>query len=162
MRYDQLTVLVVDDSRHTRVLLTEILRALGVTRILEASDGSEGLKQAAVAPLDLVITDLSMRPMDGLDFVKLLRRSPDTPNQFVPVIMITGQATVARVNEARDAGVSEFLAKPFNARDVVRRLHQAIEQPRAFVSRDDFSGPDRRRRDDPPIRASERRSGVRR
>ena len=162
MRYDQLTVLVVDDSRHTRVLLAEILRALGVSRILEASDGSEGLKQASTTLLDLVITDLSMQPMDGLDFVRLLRRSPDTPNQSVPVVMITGQATLARVNEARDAGVSEFLAKPFNARDVVRRLHQAIERPRAFVSRDEFSGPDRRRRDDRQVSAPERRAGVRR
>jgi two-component system, chemotaxis family, chemotaxis protein CheY len=162
MRYDQLTVLVVDDSRHSRVLLIEILRALGVTAILEASDGSEGLKQASVAALDLVITDLSMRPMDGLDFVKLLRRSPDTPNQSVPVIMITGQATAARVNDARDAGVSEFLAKPFNARDVVRRLHQAIERPRAFVAREEFAGPDRRRRDGHPASAPERRAGVRR
>jgi two-component system chemotaxis response regulator CheY len=162
MRYDQLAVLVVDDSRHTRVLLTEILRALGVTRILEASDGSEGLKQASIATLDLIITDLSMQPMDGLDFIQLLRRSPDTPNQSVPVIMITGHATVARVNDARDAGVSEFLAKPFNARDVVRRLHLAIERPRAFVSRDDFSGPDRRRRDAGPANAPERRAGIRR
>jgi CheY-like chemotaxis protein len=162
MHYDQLTVLVVDDSRHTRVLLTEILRALGVKKILEASDGSEGLKQASLAPIDLVMTDMSMQPMDGVDFVRLLRRSPDTPNQFVPVIMITGHATVSRVNEARDAGASEFLAKPFNARDVVRRLHQAIERPRAFVDRDDFSGPDRRRRDDPQTAPRERRAGVRR
>ncbi len=67
-------------------------------------------------PIDVVMTDLSMQPLDGIDFVRLLRNSPDSPNQIAPVIMITGHSTFARVNEARDAGVCEFLAKPLTAR----------------------------------------------
>jgi FixJ family two-component response regulator len=99
-----------------------------------------------------------MQPLDGIDFVRLLRNSPDSPNQLAPVIMVTGHSTFARVNEARDAGVSEFLAKPLTARAVIERLHQAIEHPRPFVRSDDYFGPDRRRRSAEAYKGPWRRS----
>lgn len=149
MRYELLKILLVDDNQYMRVLLSEILRALGVTRIHEASDGAEALQMMRDFPIDVVITDLSMEPLDGIDFVRLLRNSPDSPNQKAPVIMMTGHATVARLHQARDAGVSEFLVKPLNARAVIERLHQVLENPRPFVRGSDYFGPDRRRRADP-------------
>lgn len=159
MRYDLLKILLVDDNHYMRVLLAEILRAIGVHYIYEANDGAEGLQMMRDYPIDVVMTDLSMQPLDGIDFVRLLRNSPDSPNQMAPVIMITGHSTFARVNEARDAGVSEFLAKPLTARGVIERLHQAIEHPRSFVRTEDYFGPDRRRRNDPNYRGPRRRSG---
>ncbi|TAJ69161.1 MAG: response regulator [Phenylobacterium sp.] len=157
MRYDLLKILLVDDNHYMRVLLAEILRAIGVHHIYEANDGAEGLQMMRDHPIDLVMTDLSMQPLDGIDFVRLLRNSPDSPNQMAPVIMITGHSTFARVNEARDAGVSEFLAKPLTARGVIERLNQAIENPRSFVRTDDYFGPDRRRRNDPAYKGPRRR-----
>ena len=159
MRYDLLKILLVDDNHYMRVLLAEILRAIGVNYIYEANDGAEGLQMMRDHPIDVVMTDLSMQPLDGIDFVRLLRNSPDSPNQLAPVIMITGHSTFARVNEARDAGVSEFLTKPLTARGVIERLHQAVEFPRGFVRTDDYFGPDRRRRNDPAYRGPLRRSG---
>jgi CheY-like chemotaxis protein len=159
VRYELLKILLVDDNHYMRVLLAEILRAIGVVRIYEANDGAEGLQMMREHPVDLVMTDLSMQPLDGIDFVRLLRNSPDSPNQMAPVIMITGHSTFARVNEARDAGVSEFLAKPLTARGVVERLHQAVEHPRSFVRTDDYFGPDRRRRNDPAYKGPRRRDG---
>jgi len=161
MRYDLLKVLLVDDNRHARLLLAEILRAVGVRAIYEASDGVDGLKLMEASPIDVVFTDLSMQPMDGLDFVKLLRTSPDSPNQFAPVIMITGHATASRLAEARDVGVTEFMAKPFNARTVLQRLHLAVEHPRPFVRHEAFVGPDRRRRVEPPLQGRGRRGADR-
>ena len=158
MRYDLLKILLVDDNHYMRVLLAEILRAIGVKDILEANDGAEGLQMMRDHPVDIVMTDLSMQPLDGIDFVRLLRNSPDSPNQLAPVIMITGHSTVARVNEARDAGVSEFLAKPLTARGVIERLHQSVEHPRSFVRTEDYFGPDRRRRTDPMFRGPWKRS----
>ena len=158
MRYDLLKILLVDDNHYMRVLLAEILRAIGVNHIYEANDGAEGLQMMRDHSVDLVMTDLSMQPLDGIDFVRLLRNSPDSPNQMAPVIMITGHSTFARVNEARDAGVSEFLAKPLTARGVIQRLHQAVENPRSFVRTDDYFGPDRRRRNDPAYNGPRRRS----
>lgn len=158
MRYDLLRILLVDDNHYMRILLAEILRALGITHIREANDGAEGLQMMRDHPIDLVMTDLSMQPLDGIDFVRLLRNSPDSPNHMAPVIMITGHSTLQRVNEARDAGVNEFLAKPLTARGVVERLHNAIEKPRPFVRTDDYFGPDRRRRSDPDYKGPLRRS----
>jgi two-component system chemotaxis response regulator CheY len=151
MRYDLLKVLLVDDNRYARLLLAEILRAVGVRDIFEAADGADGLALMQASPIDVVITDLSMHPMDGIDFVRLLRTSPDSPNQFAPVIMVTGHATRDRLNAARDAGVSEFMAKPFTPRAVLQRLQIAIEQPRPFVRHERFVGPDRRRRAEPGL-----------
>ena len=158
MRYDLLKILLVDDNHYMRVLLAEILRAIGVKDIHEANDGAEGLQMMRDHPIDIVMTDLSMQPLDGIDFVRLLRNSPDSPNQLAPVIMITGHSTFARVNEARDAGVNEFLAKPLTARGVIERLHQAVEHPRPYVRTDDYFGPERRRRTDPLFKGPWRRS----
>ncbi len=144
-----------------RVLLSEILKALDVRHIFEASDGAEGLKMMRNYQVDIILTDLSMQPLDGIDFVRLLRRSPDSPNPMCPVIMITGHSTMARVNEAREAGVNEFLAKPLTARGVVERINQIVNHPRAFVKTEDYFGPDRRRRSDPNFAGPFRRQGDR-
>jgi two-component system chemotaxis response regulator CheY len=157
LRYDLLKILLVDDNHHMRVLLGEILKAVGVRHIFEASDGAQGLQMMRNHAIDIVMTDLSMQPLDGIDFVRLLRRSPESPNQMCPVIMITGHATVARVQEARNAGVNEFLAKPLTARGVVERLTQVVDNPRPFVKTADYFGPDRRRRADPAFSGPYRR-----
>jgi two-component system, chemotaxis family, chemotaxis protein CheY len=157
VRYNQIKVLIVDDNQHMRVLVSEILRAIGVVDILEANDGAEGLQKMREYAPDLIMTDLSMQPLDGIDFVRLIRNSPESPNPLIPVIMITGHSTRVRVNEARDAGVNEFLAKPLTARGVIERLHQVIDNPRAFVRTDSYFGPDRRRRNDPEHKGPWRR-----
>jgi two-component system chemotaxis response regulator CheY len=161
LRYDLLKILIVDDNRHMRVMLSEILKAIGVRQISEASDGDHALKMMRGQDIDIIMTDLSMQPMDGIDFVRLLRRSPDSPNQMCPVIMITGHSTLARVNEARNAGVNEFLAKPLTARGVVERITQIVEHPRPYVKTEAYFGPDRRRRSDPNFPGPFRREGDR-
>ena len=141
-----------------RVLLIELLRAVGITKIIEAGDGAEALQMMRGHPVDIVMTDLAMEPLDGIDFVRLLRNSSDSPNQMIPVIMVTGHLTMRRIQEARDAGVNEFVAKPITARNVLERLQQIVDNPRPFVRTDDFFGPDRRRRNDPNYTGPKRRS----
>ncbi len=158
MRLEVLKVLVVDDNHHMRVLLSEVLRAVGLQNIYEAGDGAEALQQMRAHPIDIVMTDLAMEPLDGIDFVRLLRNSPDSPNQMAPVIMITGHSTMRRISEARDVGVNEFLAKPLTARGVLDRLQKIIDHPRPYVRTDDYFGPDRRRKVDPNYDGPRRRS----
>ncbi len=148
MKLDVLKILLVDDNHHMRVLLTEILRAIGVRHVFEAADGAEALQALRANAIDIVMTDLAMQPLDGIDFVRLLRNSPDSPNPMVPVIMITGHSTMRRVAEARDVGVTEFLSTPVTARGVIERIGRVVDYPRPFIRSGDYFGPDRRRRDD--------------
>ena len=152
------TVLLVDDNQHMRKLITEILRAIGIRDAYEANDGAEALSLMRTRRIDLVITDIAMQPIDGVDFVRLIRNSEDSPAPTVPVIMITGHATKARVDEARDAGVNEFLAKPITARGVLDRMQRVIDKPRPFIRTADYFGPDRRRRADPEYTGTLRRA----
>lgn len=158
MHYDRLKILLVDDNQHMRMLLSEILRAVGVRAISEASDGAQGLQMMRNHSVDIVMTDLSMQPLDGIDFVRLLRKSPDAATQMIPVIMITGHSTRARVNEARDAGVNEFLTKPITGRGVIERISLVVDHPRPFVRTANYFGPERRRRIDPHFRGPCRRA----
>ena len=158
MRFDLLKILLVDDNQHMRILLIEILRAIGVRHVFEAMDGAEALAIMRTTAIDVVFTDLSMNGLDGIDFVNLVRHSPDSPNPFAPIVMITGHSTERRVHEARDAGVNEFLAKPVTARGVIHRLTLLIENPRPFVRTESYFGPDRRRRDDPRYNGPKRRA----
>jgi CheY-like chemotaxis protein len=158
LRFDLLKILLVDDNPHMRMLLTQILRAIDVRQIHEASDGAEALQIMRGTNIDIVFTDLTMQPLDGIDFVNLLRNSPDSPNQMAPVIMVTGHSTVRRIAEARDAGVNEILAKPVTARGVLSRISEVIENPRPFVRTPDYFGPERRRRADPGYTGPMRRA----
>jgi len=158
VRFDLLKILLVDDNHHMRVLIGEIMRAIGVTEVFEANDGAEALSKMRQQNIDIVMTDLSMQPLDGIDFTRLLRNSPDSPNQMCPVIMITGHSTQKRVKEARDAGVTEFLAKPVTARGIIDRITRVVEFPRPFIRNEDYFGPDRRRRADPEYTGPRRRS----
>jgi CheY-like chemotaxis protein len=158
LRFDLLKILLVDDNQHMRLLLTEILRAIGARDVFEAADGAEALQMLRANPIDIVMTDLAMQPLDGIDFVRLVRNSRDSPNPMVPVIMITGHSTLRRVAEARDVGVTEFLSKPVTARGVIERINRVVEHPRPFVRSGDYFGPDRRRKDDPEYPGPRRRS----
>jgi two-component system chemotaxis response regulator CheY len=159
LRYDLLTFLIADDNEHMRMIVCEILRAIGVRRIYEAGDGAQGLQALRTHPVDIVMTDLSMTPLDGIDFVRLIRKSADSATQMVPVIMITGHSTLTRVHEARDAGVNEFLTKPITGRGVIERIGLVINHPRPFIRSPTYFGPDRRRHADARWQGPMRRAG---
>jgi len=145
----KLNFLVVDDNRHMRALLRTVLRALGGRNIEEAGDGAEAFKTLATFPADIIICDWHMAPMDGMDFVRLVRTDKGSPNPFVPIIMLSAYTEAKRVVEARDVGVTEFLAKPISAHQLYSRIQSVIEHPRPFIRAESYYGPDRRRRKDP-------------
>ena len=91
------------------------------------------------------IVDFNMMPLDGIEFTRLVRTSPDTANPYLPIIMMTGHSEKSRVYEARDAGVTEFVVKPITAKAILDRIQAVIMRPRAFVKNDSYFGPDRRR-----------------
>src|ERR1700761_6527767 len=146
--YDNLKALVVEDNAHMRVLLRSLLQALGIRSIHESSDGQSGFAELCARNPDIVLTDLSMAPTDGIHFTKQIRTGVNSPNKYVPIIMVTGHTERPRVEAARDAGVTEFIAKPITPQNLMLRLAEIVERPRPFVKCEAYFGPDRRRRKD--------------
>lgn len=144
--FETLKALVVEDNRHMRALLRELLHALGIQDVVDAADGAAAIELMRHHKSDLVLSDMAMRPMDGIEFTRHVRNSDHSPNPFVPIIMITGHTERHRVEAARDAGVTEFLAKPITATNLYARIAEILERPRAFVRCDSYFGPDRRRK----------------
>ncbi len=154
---ERLSFLVIDDNYHMRRLVKSILNALGIRQVREAEDGADALKVLQTFDADMVIVDWNMEPIDGLEFTKLVRTSDDSPNIYIPLIMLTGHTEMSRVFQARDAGVNEFLAKPVSAKKLYQRIKAIIETPRQFIRTPNYFGPDRRRKDDPAYSGPERR-----
>jgi two-component system chemotaxis response regulator CheY len=140
-----LSILLVDDNQHMRAITSAILQSAGIRDIREVSDGSMALEALRDSDVDLAIVDFNMFPLDGVEFTRLVRNSPDSVNPYLPIIMMTGHSEKSRVTEARDTGVTEFVAKPITAKAILDRIQAVIVNPRSFVKTDGFFGPDRRR-----------------
>ncbi|MBO6781898.1 MAG: response regulator [Alphaproteobacteria bacterium] len=153
-----LRVLVVDDNDHMRRLLRTILESLGIRQVRDVENGMVALNDSRLNVPDVIITDMMMSPIDGLEFSRMLRDDPTHPATHVPVMMVTGYSEKQHVEAARDAGVSEFLAKPVTANGVAARLRSVVENPRRFIRTSDFAGPDRRRRQVPVPEEDKRRA----
>lgn len=138
-------VLVVDDSGQMRLLVRSLLRAGGLTNASEAETAIQALDMMRARPVDLIIVDWMMRPMDGLSFTRMIRRDSASPNPYVPILMLTAHTEASRVAAARDAGVTGFIKKPISTRLLFDRVASALTDTRLFVRTDEFCGPDRRR-----------------
>ncbi|NQS88939.1 response regulator [Patescibacteria group bacterium] len=101
-------ILLVDDHENTRILLTELLTGMGY-RISEAKDGKEAMKLVEIGPIDLVMTDLKMPEMDGIELTRAIRRIK--PN--LPIIVYSAYRFIDTAPVALKAGANEYLAKPF-------------------------------------------------
>jgi two-component system chemotaxis response regulator CheY len=145
-----LNILLVDDNQHMRAITSAILQSAGIRKIKEVSDGAMALEALRDHAVDLAIVDFNMFPLDGVEFTRLVRNSPDSANPYLPIIMMTGHSEKHRVVEARDAGVTEFVVKPITAKAVFDRIQAVILRPRPFVKTEDYFGPDRRRTNVPP------------
>ena len=158
-RFERLKILHVDDSQPMRKLMSTLFQAFGVKDIYKAASAEEAWAILTMHPCDVIFLDWVMHGMSGLDFVKRIRTSPDSPCPFIPIVMLTGYSSVDRVQAARDAGVTEFLAKPVSAKAVLTRLSAVIDRPRAFVRTKNYLGPCRRRKGDLDYEGPERREG---
>lgn len=145
----KIKILVVDDQDFLRSVLRQILGVLGARRISEATDGEAAWVKILSNPPDLVIVDWEMEGVDGIELVRRIRHDKDSPDRFLPIIMLTAYSEHPRITAARDAGVNEFVVKPISAKTLFSRLNSVIEHPRRYINTKNFFGPDRRRRDVP-------------
>jgi len=121
-------VLVVDDSAAIRKILTRVLRQTGmaIQTIHEAGDGQEALAQMAQHRIDLVLSDINMPKMDGLQLLASLKASPQW--RHVPVMMITTEGGETKVTEALRLGAAGYVRKPFTADQIKEKLTGILQQ----------------------------------
>ncbi len=149
LKLKNIHILVVEDIQPMRDLIISVLKALGVGNISFAADGKSGYEAFRRYRPDIVLTDWSMGTHSGLELTKKIRTDPTSHDKMVPIILMTGYGSPAYISQARDCGSTEFLVKPFTARDISKRLNHIIKSPRDFIITDNFTGPDRRRHKDP-------------
>jgi two-component system chemotaxis response regulator CheY len=141
-----LRVLVVDDTPLMGDLIRGVLSAVGVPEVRYASNGQLALQALGAQSADIVFVDWEMGSMSGLQLTKAIRHSTGKSkiNPQVPIIMMTSYADEARVISARNAGIHEYLIKPFTGRSILNRLAAVINDTRRFVRSDGYVGPERR------------------
>lgn len=158
--FSRLSVLLVEDSAFMRSIFVTVLRAMGVERITVAENGEQAIRimkpavksktsMVGQTGIDVVICDYFMPTVDGSMVLRWLRRSEDSPDRFIPVMMVSAAADVSTLMTCRDAGMDEFLAKPFSATTLAGRMTALVEHPRQVVFAPGYMGPDRRRQNKP-------------
>jgi CheY-like chemotaxis protein len=142
------SILIIDDNAHMRTILATILRSFGCQQIIECPDGAEALSILRSSFVDVILLDINMKPIDGIEFSTMLRRDKAAPARRTPIVMVSGHTERSRITAARDAGVNEFVAKPINAASLYERIRAALENPRPWIETRGYVGPDRRRKSD--------------
>ena len=118
----EIRTLIVDDSSVMRKIVERALRQAGLDLLVvhEAGSGTEGLDLLRAHPVDLILSDINMPAMDGLEFVRQIRAQKLAPG--VPVVMITTESSEEHVKQAIEAGARGYIRKPFTAEQVKERV----------------------------------------
>jgi two-component system, chemotaxis family, chemotaxis protein CheY len=159
IEFNRLRFLLVDDNAHMRQIVRTLMFGFGAREVWEADDGAAGLEIFIKQRPDIVITDWAMPIFNGIELTQMIRQPGANPNPYAPIIMLTANTERTRVIAARDAGVTEFLAKPTSAKALYSRILSVVLHPRPFIKTATYFGPDRRRLQNPKYAGPERRKG---
>lgn len=118
-------VLVVDDDRTTRKMISLILKSKGY-EVVTAENGIEALQKLGLERINLILTDMNMPYMDGIEFIKQVRANPDMSN--IPIVMITTEADEDEKRRAFEAGVDDYLVKPTNAEQISESMKKIVKK----------------------------------
>lgn len=136
-----LKVLVVDDSATMRKIIIRGLASAGIAdcEFTEASDGAEGLEALSKAECDLILSDINMPNVDGIEFVKAVRNRKESETQTiggkvlvkkvgssVPILMISTEGSMEKVQEALGAGATDYLKKPFTPDQLQEKIKSVL------------------------------------
>jgi two-component system, chemotaxis family, chemotaxis protein CheY len=117
-------ILIVDDYSRMLRIIRGLLRQLGYDQVEEASDGASALDKLRQKRFSLVISDWNIQPMSGLELLRQVRADPALAT--LPFIMITAEARAAKIAEAQQAGVSDYIIKPFGAEALSLKIAAAV------------------------------------
>ena len=147
-RFMNTRVLVADRDLRIADLVRRVLFNFGFRHVDMVDSGLKALEALDQNSYELLITEWNMTPTDGISLVKAIRQAKKAKRlrRDIPIIMLTGKAEKEDVQQARDAGITEFLVKPFSAKTLSNRIVKVIDYPRVFVEAPVYAGPCRRRR----------------
>ncbi len=117
-------ILVVDDFQTMRRIIINLLKQLGFKNVAEAADGQRALEKVKLEKFDLIVSDWNMPNMTGMDFLKAVRA--DETLKSIPFIMVTAEGKKENVIAAVQAGVSNYVVKPFNAATLKEKMVKVI------------------------------------
>jgi DNA-binding response OmpR family regulator len=142
----QIRFVVIDPNPTSMELTCDVLSMMGARSIRRCSTTDRAIAALRSDPFDIVVTEWNTTPLSGLEFVEYIRTSTESPNRLMPILLMTARSEQEYVVQARDRGITEFLAKPFTVEGLHRRLVSMIAFPRPFIDAERYFGPDRRRR----------------
>ena len=119
-----MNVLIVDDNKTMLRIIRNLLKQIEFENVQEASDGREAQEKLQAGNFGLVISDWNMEPMTGLELLQHVRSNPKL--KATPFIMITAESKPANVIAAKEAGVSNYIIKPFNAETLRGKIHKVL------------------------------------
>jgi len=134
MEYQKLRVLVADDMQAIRMLARSVLQHLGIRQISECPNGYIAWQRLRQERFDLVICDWNMPEMDGLELLEKMRQSDDEQLNQLPFLMLTGNASTEMVRRAIEAGVNDFVVKPFQPKALSDKVEGLLQRDRQPVS----------------------------
>jgi two-component system, chemotaxis family, chemotaxis protein CheY len=158
--YRGLKALMDEDNEQMRHLLEAMVRAMGVRKVGLVVNGREALGHIRRDLPDLLIGDWHMEEMTGIDLVRDIRLSEESPNPYLPIIVVTAYADKQHVTKAVKAGVHEILVKPVTPTALTARIQDTFERPRGFVRTPTYFGPERRSNDGKRNQRDWRRTDV--
>ena len=125
--YKDVTVLIVEDEPTTRASIRSQLRQIGIPTILEANDGKAGLAELARTRPTLVLCDVHMKPVDGRQFLKMVRTDKVEWVKNIPIIFLTADANPDTVAFAKEFHVNGYLVKPISVNDLRSRIDAVLK-----------------------------------
>jgi len=126
-KYADVKVLIVEDESHTRALIRSMLRQIGIHTAMEAGDGKAGLTEIARTRPTLVLCDIHMQPLDGRQFLKMVRETKVEWVKNIPVIFLTADAKPDTVKFAKELRVDGYLVKPVTVSDLKARIDAVLK-----------------------------------
>lgn len=128
--FEALDIVVVDDNAQMIMLYRTVLRGLGVGKIRAVRTVDDALYEMRLHVPDMVITDWEMQPVNGLDFVRKIRGQGFSEYRLLPILMVTTHADIDRIQMAREAGITGYLAKPISGKLLGDRILAALKRAR--------------------------------
>ncbi|HIJ38996.1 MAG TPA: response regulator, partial [Rhodospirillaceae bacterium] len=126
--FSRLTILIVDDQDYVRSIVVQLLRSLGVGKVVEGASGDVAIQILETTKADLILCDIKMKPMDGLQFLREVRSGKGQIDSQVPIIFLTAASDQTTVQEAITLGIDGYMVKPVSGSILKEKITTVMQK----------------------------------